>query len=213
MSFLSAKSIQDRSHQIFDPAFVPDEKAWQPSSVELRLGGEAFLSGEKELVILGAEKPDIKIKPGNFAILLTKEKVKIPTNLMGFISIKSKYKWSGLVNISGFHVDPGWEGHLTFSVYNAGPSEIILRKDEKIFVIFFAKLDKETELYKGGNQYQRHISSEIMNRVMGKSVSPFELEDRLKSLETNVRFQWGLLISAVVGIILLFLRYLIKGIS
>jgi dCTP deaminase len=48
----------------------------------------------------------------------------------------------GLINVSGFHVDPGFYGKLIYAVYNAGPSEIHLSRGTEMFLIWFADLDK-----------------------------------------------------------------------
>jgi dCTP deaminase len=48
--------------------------------------------------------------------------------------MKFKIKQRGLVNVSGFHVDPGYSGKLLFSVYNAGPRSIVLTRGEPVFV-------------------------------------------------------------------------------
>jgi dCTP deaminase len=45
-----------------------------------------------------------------------------------------------LINVSGFHVDPGYKGNLVFSVYNAGSSQISLSAGEPCFLIWFADL-------------------------------------------------------------------------
>lgn len=73
------------------------------------------------------------IPPGQFAFLITKETIHIPNDAMALISMKAKIKFRGLINISGFHVDPGYCGQLTFSVYNAGPTgrQFILRKGRR----------------------------------------------------------------------------------
>jgi len=81
---------------------------------ELCLGNEVYLtdssSGKKD--ILDAKNSNVIIKPGQFALLLTQETIKIPTDILAFISIKFSQKIKGLVNISGFHVDPGFEGKI-----------------------------------------------------------------------------------------------------
>ena len=51
---------------------------------------------------------------------MTKESIEVPLDALGLISIRSKYKLKGLINVSGFHVDPGFRGSLVFAVYNAG---------------------------------------------------------------------------------------------
>jgi hypothetical protein len=70
----------------------------------------------------------LTIYAGQFAYLLTEEVVKIPSSAMGLISLKFGVKGPGLINVSGFHVDPGYWGRLVFSVYNAGPSEARLQR-------------------------------------------------------------------------------------
>ena len=49
---------------------------------------------------------------------------------MAFISIKAKLKFRGLVNVSGFHIDPGYRGKIIFAVFNAGPQPILLRRGQ-----------------------------------------------------------------------------------
>ena len=49
------------------------------------------------------------IPPGQFAFLLTEEFVSVPVDALAFISIRATIKFRGLVNVSGFHVDPGYK--------------------------------------------------------------------------------------------------------
>ncbi|MBW2090922.1 MAG: hypothetical protein JRI34_02210 [Deltaproteobacteria bacterium] len=210
MTFLSKQSIRDLLYTLIEPTLGRDEVdngALQPSSIELRLGNEVYLSGEKNLVLLGADKKEVAIKPGELAILLTEEKVNIPRTLMGFISIRNRYKSMGLINISGFHVDPGFKGKLTFSVYNAGPNDIILRHGERLFLLFLAKLDRETEIKEPGmHDKQEHILSDSMNMLTGKPVSPLSLDARLEKLEARVQLLWGLLAAVAVGIVIALIK-------
>jgi dCTP deaminase len=64
---------------------------------------------------------------------------------MGFISIKATYKLKGLVNVSGFHVDPGWSGPLIFAVFNAGPAPVHLQRGLPLFLLWIADLDEPSE--------------------------------------------------------------------
>ncbi len=64
---------------------------------------------------------------------------------MGFISVKTSEKFKGLVNVSGFHVDPGFKGHLKFTVYNAGNKPIFLDYESACFLLWFSFLDKVTK--------------------------------------------------------------------
>jgi dCTP deaminase len=103
-----------------------------PSTVSLG-GGQRQLAGG-ELVI----------PSGQFALLLTEEFVRIPHDVMGFISLKFGVKGPGLINVSGFHVDPGYEGRLIFSVYNAGPKPAHLNRGQDVFLLWLADLDQHS---------------------------------------------------------------------
>ena len=96
------------------------------------------------------------IPPGQFAFLLTEEVVSVPADALAFISIRAKTKFRGLVNVSGFHVDPGYRGQLTFAVFNAGPVPIHLKRGQPIFLIWYASLDCETSLQEGRHGSQGH---------------------------------------------------------
>jgi dCTP deaminase len=82
------------------------------------------------------------IPPGQLAFLLTEEIVTVPPDAIAFISMKAKIKFRGLINVSGFHVDPGFRGRLIFSVFNAGPLTIHLRQGQPTFLIWYANLDR-----------------------------------------------------------------------
>lgn len=81
------------------------------------------------------------IPAGQFAHLITKESVSIPSSAMAFISVRATIKLQGLIDISGFHIDPGYSGNLIFAVFNAGPSPIHLFGGEPIFKIWLADLE------------------------------------------------------------------------
>jgi dCTP deaminase len=110
------------------------------SSYDLGLGKEVYIVGKDAPETLSRHSPYISIPPGQFAILTCYEDIQMPDDHMGFISLRTSFKFQGLVNISGFHVDPTHRGTLLFAVQNVGPSDIRLKFEEPTFTIFFAKL-------------------------------------------------------------------------
>ncbi len=120
---------------------------------ELSLGPEVYVTSRdretKQVIAMGEQIP---IPPGQFANLLTEEIVTIPPDALGLISVKFRHKQRGLVNVSGFHVDPGYSGRLLFSVYNAGPQKVVVARGEPVFLLWYAPFDEATagpDLYKG----------------------------------------------------------------
>ena len=130
----------------------PNDQTADPTMVSIRKlsDGEAFT-----------------IPPGQFAFLLTEEVISVPPDALAFISIRAKTKFRGLVNVSGFHVDPGYCGQLTFSVYNAGPVPVHLKRGQRIFLIWYAALDSETTFKKDGTIH-KGIDPELVTRIAGE---------------------------------------------
>ena len=129
-----------------------NEKHLDRASYRLSIGPEIYISptGTPEDP---RNKPKTQLTPsegftipsGQFGFILTEERVKVPKRAIAFISIRANYKFRGLVNVSGFHVDPNYEGRLVFSVYNAGPRTVHLSRGEPCFLIWYADLDDPTD--------------------------------------------------------------------
>jgi dCTP deaminase len=166
----------------FDPARI-DNVAY-----ELSLGSEIYLtdsiSGKKE--ILDDKNSQVVIKPGQFALLLTAEAVSIPDDILAFISIKFGQKIKGLINVSGFHVDPGFKGNIIFSVYNAGPATIVLDRGSPYFMIWFSSLTSKSKPYAGVHKGQHSISAENISALKGELASPNSLLTQIKALDAKV---------------------------
>src|SRR4051794_24644597 len=132
--FWSTETLRRRvpAEGLIDP-YVPE--LVQNCSYELRLGSEVYVTGEgaktKREIRDGQQ---VRIPPGQFANLLTAETVKIPPDALGLISARFKWKQRGLVNVSGFHVDPGYEGKILFSVFNAGPTPVVIASGDPLFL-------------------------------------------------------------------------------
>jgi dCTP deaminase len=171
----------------FDPEKIKN------GAYELTLGAEVYLTDSKKRTVKNlADGEKIEIKPGQFALLLTQEYIKIPTNRIAFISIKAGIKFKGLINVSGFHVDPGFEGKLLFSVYNAGPSNIRLSSGTSYFPIWFAAIDQEDQDYKGSHEAQTRIPDGPVEALsQGELASPNVLSKRIdESNHLKTKIEW-----------------------
>jgi dCTP deaminase len=167
------------------------------ASYRLSVGKQAFVTSERlsstepeaRLVTLLGDPPDhmLRISPGQFAFILTHEEVSVPNNALAFISMRAKYKFQGLINVSGFHVDPGWNGKLLFSIYNAGPQPVIIEKEESVFLIVYADLDRDsTAIYQGGSQGQNSIRPNLLAKLTGQVFSPQVLKKQLDAIHEQM---------------------------
>ncbi|MDP9082046.1 MAG: deoxycytidine triphosphate deaminase [Bacteroidota bacterium] len=195
MSFLGVKEILklQEEKRIIDP-FLPERV--KNGAYELSLGKEVYLTDSttgKVEVLATDNNRQVDLNPGQFALLLTLEKVNIPKDKIAFISIKAGEKLKGLINVSGFHVDPGFNDHLLFSVYNAGPSTIILNIGEPYFPIWFAEMKHEltaSEAYNDNNDHYKkldHIPAKYIEFLKrGELTSPKALLEKIVAVEQSV---------------------------
>ncbi len=155
------------------------------------------------------------IPPGQFAFLQTKEMVKIPNDAMAFISMKATYKFQGLINVSGFHVDPGYEGQLVFSVYNAGPAPVHLRDSLPLFLIWFADLDRVSAKTRLPNT-EKSLSNDLLKGMSGEILSLQSLSEQIADIKFKTTLQsWyvGIAGSIFLAIALAIATYVIQHIG
>jgi len=190
---------------------VYNEDRVEEAAYALSLGNEAYRTDNKDrkIEILDEKSRTIEINPGQFTLLMTDEYVCIPKNKLAFISIKAKQKLKGLINVSGFHVDPGFKGKLLFSVYNAGPSTITLETKKPYFLIWFADLESEAT---NGDEYtiqnhhqgQKNIPLEYVDVLKrGDLTSPNELLTKINNQQDSInRILWiaGIITTISIGI-------------
>ena len=177
-------------------------------SYELSMGSEAYITGRDSRTKMSLNCGEqLSVPPGQFAQLLSDETVEVPNNALGLISIKSGFKSRGLVNVSGFHVDPGYEGRLIFSVYNAGPNHIVLSRGTPTFLLWYTDLDAPTsDLYNGKRKNLRSISDEEVMRLQGDVFTPQELIARIGKLESHLKILiWlaSVVVAALIGALIL----------
>ncbi|MEC9068128.1 MAG: hypothetical protein VX569_12705 [Pseudomonadota bacterium] len=125
---------------------------------------------------------------------------------MGFISLKSHSKFRGLINVSGFHVDPGFNGRLIYSVFNAGPSAIPLTRGDKIFLLWVADLAGRTDdpKYRKTKPGYADIPSSLIANVSKENHSLQALSEQINEVAEQFRVmkRVGLGVATAIGVIL-----------
>lgn len=200
MSFLPQSRLRTLGPMLFPG------KAFEPSllnqaSYDLRLGEEYFLVGTESPQQLTEEEPYLCLPPGQFALLTTYENVDVPESLIGFISVRTQFKLQGLVNISGFHVDPTFKGTLQFAVQNLSSNDIRLKFKEPTFTIFFAELS-DGDIGKHRNPDRNGISLKHVQMFGGNSVTIANLHKEVDRLRMLITIYGGIAAAAVVGILI-----------
>lgn len=99
-----------------------------------------------------------------------------------------------------------------FSVFNAGPSDVVLKYGQPTFMIFFYKLQREVDKgYEGESLYQKHLPTKLVTSIKGVSASLFDVDKRVRDLEVRERIFIGLFAALAAGLIALFVQLMVAG--
>lgn len=182
------------------------------ASYDLSIGGEALVSNRDEKVILTPTGGSLKLEAGDFALVLTRESVKLPLNIAGSIGMRSSLARSGLILLHGMQVDPGWAAHLRFGLFNASPRKITLDYGDDICMVEFHRLagmatktpPRNEDLIKGRIP---DSDKQFLRQLETTSLSTLAQEMRTMSLNVSALAKQNkiiipALIAIVVGIVI-----------
>ncbi len=205
MTFWSGEKLGERLPELIDPF---DPARIDCAAYRLQVGPEIYVSPTDQAKD-AQTKSKVALDPGEaftvpagqFAFLLTEERVTVPDTALAFISVRATVKFRGLVNVSGFHVDPGYTGRLVFSVFNAGPGPVHLARGDECFLIWYADLDRPTKLAKAGGGFD-NIPTKLINPIAGDIRSLAGLSKRMDAIaaeQTLVRVIGLMLVAVLLG--------------
>jgi dCTP deaminase len=188
MSFWSGERLEQELPQLISPF---DKRHIDFAAYTLALGDDVFIttdqriddSPDKGLRTTLTDNQECRIPPGQFAFLSTEERIRVPPTAIGWISMRARYKFKGLVNVSGFHVDPGWDGKLVFGIYNAGPAPVVLSRGTRLFLIWYADLDQPSNKIRSVSSGTPPISDEMVAGMSGQVFSPIALSKDVQELK------------------------------
>jgi dCTP deaminase len=150
-----------------------DGSCVQPSSVDLHVDAQFRVFANSrypyidvrtpmpdltELVEVGPDEPFI-LHPGEFVLGSTRERVRIPDDMVARLEGKSSLGRLGLlIHSTAGYVDPGWDGYLTLELSNVANLPITIYPGMKIGQISFFRLSSPAEHPYGsegtGSKYQ-----------------------------------------------------------
>lgn len=212
MTFWSSQKLAANRSVLFPNITSPP--AIDCNAITLTVGSEYYVSPswsdkDKRTITQLDTGESFAIPPGQFAFLQTAQSIRIPRNAMGFISLKATYKLRGLINVSGFHIDPGFDDTLIFTVFNAGPSDVHLREGMDLFLVWIASLDDDSEKYRAkAPEVDRFLQT--VNKASGEIKSGYDMAKRIDQLESKVQnfvMLASVLITIATGLSLFLLRY------
>jgi dCTP deaminase len=210
---------------VLDPL---SDESLQAASYDLRLGARAIVTKSVDVEKLRekveneaapeldvARAGSVAIPAGSFALVVTRERVRLSPRHAGHIGLRSYFARKGLLLLAGLQVDPGFRGHLVLGLANVSPRSVYLEYEEPIATLEIHRLSAAaSHAYAGayaGQQESPRIpraDADYLRTIETLSVSDLtrsllRLSDNVAKLGRDVRILWLPLGVVVVTAILL----------
>ena len=155
---LSDKTIKeiilDNKVYLVSP-FNPDNL--QPCSIDLCLGDELKTIHGK---CIDLSQDSYKLKPNEFILGSTLERVNVPYDLMGRVEGKSSIARLGVtIHITAGFIDAGFNGNVTLEIYNCSDKEFELYHGMNICQIVFETLSSRVDRPYGCKELNSHYQN------------------------------------------------------
>ena len=188
------KEIKRRADDIFQAGYFESNV----TAISYDLHIEGIISEE-------ALTDNYVLRPGELVFIKTKEKIRMPDDLMGRIGEKNSRMRQGLV-VAGPHYFPGHSTYLYLRVQNITSGTIKLKKGNNIAQIFFEQLIDNPERdyksqpnasfndeddYRGLARYKNQYE-ERMEKI---NDADKELDDKIKNIYANIVTMMGVFVS------------------
>lgn len=172
---------------ISDFRFNRSDSLVQPASIDLTVG-EIWLppspndkeSGTKRALALHT------LKHGETVLVVTREKLSLPDNIGGLMFPKNgRFALRGLMITNFGHVDPGYEGHLKYTVINFGSDSYRIEEGQRITsLVLFQLAARSSPTW---SQISRNDPDNISGHAKVLSRDFLDIEKRIENLvELNV---------------------------
>jgi len=156
----------------------------EASSYDVRVGHKAILGGVG--IEIDLKKDVLELAPGAYGGILSYEKFKLPSNISARIGSKRALSYDGVILLTGTSVDPGYEGHLLFGLYNASQRKVIIRLEKKICNIVFERLPRipEKQAPSHPDLLTGNFPDNFIDRMANMDVLPWmQISERVKQIE------------------------------
>jgi deoxycytidine triphosphate deaminase len=173
----------------------------QPASIDLTIGD--ILLPEINQDQEGSLQKPLKfhrLRSGHTAIVQTKEKLDLPSDLAAIGFPPSSVSSQGLLMTNPGHVDPGYKGRMKFTVINMGRESFLLKTGEIIVTLLFFRLTHSaTKSYSERNPVITGDVTEQQLSTLAKDFLDFERRAEDVAKKTVQTERWWNVGVPVVG--------------
>lgn len=167
----------------------------QGASYDMRLGEKCYISsspGSNDGIVLLEDNKEITIPKNTIFMFQTMEKLTLPLNLVGKLSLRMGLIRQGLIMPSQPQIDAGYDNYVFGMLYNLSNRDIILKRGDHIASVEFYKLHKEVEPYR--DHYQNYSLADYVAHHVQSSMDYLneKMDDSIKRIrrsQETIEFQ------------------------
>lgn len=212
---LGIKSIKERlkDNPPLIENFIEEDNKKNPAKIKLHLGTHCYCSDNPESIIEfeengnDDEKKEVIIGPNSIFIFETYEKINMPKELSGHVSLRMSLVKKGLIMPSSTQVDPGFSNVLYNMLYNLNSKPVTIKYKEPILTLEIYETG-DSDIEYGGEiktqtfyQYvQERVSSSLGDLHRKLNDSYIKIEELTKEQERRSR-QYGFFLNVVTLLI------------
>ena len=179
----------------------------QPASIDLSIGN-IYLPGIKPHRRGSIQNPkrSHELGAGQTAVITTKEQIKLPSTMGAIGFPPTRISDNGILMTNPGHVDPGFNGKLSFTVINMGREPFDLQRDDRIVtLVFFDVVAPDSDYAKRhpGPASAHDMTQDRLDRLAPDMLNVEQRVTRILRNEENKTRRWGffvpLALAAVVS--------------
>lgn len=184
-----------------------DEKFIKQSCYELRAGNIYYDISNSAKRFELKEDEYILIKPHQVIVIITKESLNLPGNILGRILSKGSLFSIGISPVNTY-ADPGFYGNLGIVFNNLSNNYIKIKQDQSIAKIEFSKLEEPVRTkYNGQHGFQTNTWPIRQDLIL--SDEEIKKDERIFSFDKELELSYGKNLSSVIRRVFKYERYLI----
>lgn len=159
----------------------------QGATYDFRVGKQGATTSSKKIVNL-EDDGYLLLKPGDFAIVVVLEKLRLSPQYVGRFGLRSKYARKGLIATTGPQIDPGYDGRLILGLTNLTPKAVSLPYKDDLVSVEFHRLEKpSTKPYSGPYQKKYELGpADIESIVEAEAMTLSEVLTTLSSINRTI---------------------------
>jgi deoxycytidine triphosphate deaminase len=172
---LRKQEILEIADRLVNPRRPSSDKVYQAASLDLTVGaiftrrdGKPHAvrpSTDPNVSVPDADQPSISLSPGEVAIVVTREEISLPLNIIAnSLPVMSRTR-DGILVLSHGHIDPGYRGYLVVRLLNMSSSAYRLRLGARVITLTLEQLPGKAEPYEGPYKDLLTVESESILSV------------------------------------------------